>query len=39
MHLTALAKSRYTTKAFDASRRVPQGVIDTLLEQLRHSPS
>jgi nitroreductase/dihydropteridine reductase len=39
MQLTALAKSRYTTKAYDASRKIPQETIDTLLDQLRHSPS
>ena len=39
MQLTALAKSRYTTKAFDADRKIPQDTVDTLLEQLRHSPS
>lgn len=39
MQLTALAKSRYTTKAYDASRTIPQETINELLEQLRHSPS
>ena len=39
MQLTALAKSRYTTKAYDASRTIPQEAINELLEQLRHSPS
>jgi len=39
MQLTALAKSRYTTKAFDATRKIPQETVDTLLDQLRHSPS
>ncbi|MFJ3469637.1 oxygen-insensitive NAD(P)H nitroreductase [Pseudomonas sp. NPDC090201] len=39
MQLTALAKSRYTTKAYDNSRKIPQESIDTLLDQLRHSPS
>lgn len=39
MEIASLAKRRYTTKAFDASRRIPQAAIDTLLEQLRHSPS
>lgn len=39
MQLTALAKSRYTTKAYDASRKIPQETIHELLEQLRHSPS
>ncbi|RAU42445.1 MULTISPECIES: oxygen-insensitive NAD(P)H nitroreductase [unclassified Pseudomonas] len=39
MQLTALAKTRYTTKAYDATRKVAQETIDTLLDQLRHSPS
>ncbi|UZJ61027.1 oxygen-insensitive NAD(P)H nitroreductase [Pseudomonas sp. KU26590] len=39
MQLTSLAKSRYTTKAYDASRKIPQETINELLEQLRHSPS
>ncbi|MDH0729834.1 oxygen-insensitive NAD(P)H nitroreductase [Pseudomonas sichuanensis] len=39
MDTVALAKRRYTTKAYDASRRIPQATIDALLEQLRHSPS
>ncbi|CAM4083207.1 Oxygen-insensitive NAD(P)H nitroreductase [Pseudomonas reidholzensis] len=39
MDTVALAKRRYTTKAYDASRRIPQATVDTLLEQLRHSPS
>lgn len=39
MHLIDLAKQRYTTKAFDPSRKVPQETVDALLEQLRHSPS
>jgi nitroreductase/dihydropteridine reductase len=39
MQLTALAKSRYTTKAYDASRKIPQETIHELLEQLRQSPS
>ncbi|WP_449432249.1 oxygen-insensitive NAD(P)H nitroreductase [Pseudomonas putida] len=39
MDTVSLAKNRYTTKAYDASRRIPQATIDALLEQLRHSPS
>lgn len=39
MDTVALAKRRYTTKAYDASRRIPQATVDALLEQLRHSPS
>ncbi|MHC6225068.1 oxygen-insensitive NAD(P)H nitroreductase [Pseudomonas sp. X10] len=39
MELASLAKRRYTTKAFDGTRKIPQETIDTLLDQLRHSPS
>lgn len=39
MDTVALAKRRYTTKAYDAARRIPQATVDALLEQLRHSPS
>ncbi len=39
MDTVSLAKRRYTTKAYDASRRIPQATVDALLEQLRHSPS
>ncbi|MBK4987935.1 MULTISPECIES: oxygen-insensitive NAD(P)H-dependent nitroreductase NfsB [Pseudomonas] len=39
MDTVSLAKRRYTTKAYDASRRIPQATLDALLEQLRHSPS
>ncbi|MBJ9976421.1 oxygen-insensitive NAD(P)H nitroreductase [Pseudomonas sp. S75] len=39
MDTVTLAKRRYTTKAYDASRVIPQATIDALLEQLRHSPS
>ncbi|MGE7991900.1 oxygen-insensitive NAD(P)H nitroreductase [Pseudomonas sp. NPDC089554] len=39
MDTVTLAKRRYTTKAYDASRKIPQETIDALLEQLRHSPS
>ncbi|HGM5582948.1 TPA: oxygen-insensitive NAD(P)H nitroreductase [Pseudomonas putida] len=39
MDTVTLAKRRYTTKAYDASRRIEQATIDALLEQLRHSPS
>lgn len=39
MDTVTLAKRRYTTKAYDASRKIPQATVDTLLEQLRHSPS
>ncbi|MFB4394209.1 MULTISPECIES: oxygen-insensitive NAD(P)H nitroreductase [unclassified Pseudomonas] len=39
MDTVTLAKRRYTTKAYDAGRKIPQETIDALLEQLRHSPS
>lgn len=39
MDTVSLAKRRYTTKAYDASRQIPQATVDALLEQLRHSPS
>jgi nitroreductase/dihydropteridine reductase len=39
MSLVSLAKSRYTTKSYDATRKIPQASIDVLLDQLRHSPS
>lgn len=39
MDTVSLAKRRYTTKAYDAARKIPQATIDALLEQLRHSPS
>ncbi|MBC3419574.1 MULTISPECIES: oxygen-insensitive NAD(P)H nitroreductase [unclassified Pseudomonas] len=39
MDTVTLAKRRYTTKAYDASRKIEQATIDALLEQLRHSPS
>lgn len=39
MNYLAASRYRYTTKAFDAARRVPDAQIDELLEALRHSPS
>lgn len=39
MELATLAKSRYTTKAYDETRKIPQATLDALLDQLRHSPS
>ncbi|BDM23557.1 oxygen-insensitive NAD(P)H nitroreductase [Pseudomonas sp. NPDC089428] len=39
MDTVSLAKRRYTTKAYDAARKIPQATVDALLEQLRHSPS
>lgn len=39
MDTVTLAKRRYTTKAYDAARKIPQATVDTFLEQLRHSPS
>jgi len=37
MDTVSLAKRRYTTKAYDAARKIPQATVDALLEQLRHS--
>ncbi|NML17185.1 oxygen-insensitive NAD(P)H nitroreductase [Azohydromonas caseinilytica] len=39
MNVLATARHRYTTKAFDAQRRIPQATIDELKELLRHAPS
>jgi nitroreductase/dihydropteridine reductase len=39
MNVLAAAQHRYTTKAYDATRRIPQATIDELKELLRHSPS
>ncbi|WP_437882837.1 oxygen-insensitive NAD(P)H nitroreductase [Pseudomonas sp. LRF_L74] len=39
MSLSSAAKTRYTTKAYDANRKIPQETIDDLLDLLRHSPS
>ncbi len=39
MNLSSIAQTRYTTKAYDAQRSVPQATINELLELLRHSPS
>ncbi len=39
MSLLAAARSRYTTKAYDPARTLPQAQVDELLALLRHSPS
>lgn len=39
MSLTAAAKRRYATKAYDPSRTIAQETVDELLELLHHSPS
>ena len=39
MDTVTLAKRRYTTKAYDASRKIPEETLHALLEQLRYSPS
>ncbi|MBN8749407.1 Oxygen-insensitive NAD(P)H nitroreductase [Xylophilus ampelinus] len=39
MNFLAATRYRYTTKAYDATRRIPEAQIDELLEGLRHSPS
>jgi nitroreductase/dihydropteridine reductase len=39
MNVLATAQSRYTTKAYDASRRIPQATLNELQELLRFAPS
>ena len=39
MNFLAATRYRYTTKAYDATRRIPEAQLDELLEGLRHSPS
>ena len=39
MDILELARTRYTTKHYDASRRIPDALMDELLEVLRLSPS
>jgi nitroreductase/dihydropteridine reductase len=39
MNVLAAAQSRYTAKAYDASRRIPQATVNELLELLRFAPS
>ncbi|MFZ3283959.1 oxygen-insensitive NAD(P)H nitroreductase [Pseudomonas sp.] len=39
MDLVSLAKRRFTTKVFDADRKIPRHTLELLLEQLRNSPS
>jgi nitroreductase/dihydropteridine reductase len=39
MNLVSTAQARYTTKAFDPTRRIPADQIDALLTALRASPS
>ncbi|WP_157270019.1 oxygen-insensitive NAD(P)H nitroreductase [Azohydromonas aeria] len=39
MNVLATAQRRYTTKAFDAARRIPDATIAELKELLRHAPS
>lgn len=39
VNVTAHAKMRYTAKAFDSTRRIPETVINELRELLRNSPS
>lgn len=39
MNTITAARNRYTTKAYDASRKIPQEQIDELLEVMRLSPS
>jgi nitroreductase/dihydropteridine reductase len=39
MNVLATAQRRYTTKAFDAARRIPQATVNELQELLRFAPS
>lgn len=39
MSLVDISRTRYTTKAYDASRKIPQAQVDELLTLLRNSPS
>ncbi|MCY1398851.1 Oxygen-insensitive NAD(P)H nitroreductase [compost metagenome] len=39
MNLASLATQRYTTKAYDPARRIPQETIDELLTMLHQAPS
>ncbi|QGZ66464.1 oxygen-insensitive NAD(P)H nitroreductase [Paraburkholderia acidisoli] len=39
MNLSRFAKARHSTKAFDASRKIPAAVIEELKELVRFSPS
>ena len=39
MDLLNISKTRYTTKAYDASRKIPQAQFERLLEILRLAPS
>ena len=39
MDVLTVSKNRYTTKAYDASKRIPQEQFERLLEILRLAPS
>jgi len=39
MQLSQIARTRYTTKAFDGSRSIPTEQVEELLELLRQAPS
>lgn len=39
MDLLHVLKTRYTTKSYDATRRIPEETVKLLLESLRYSPS
>jgi len=39
MNLHTLSRTRYTTKAYDASKRIPDETFNELLGLLRHAPS
>lgn len=39
MDLLSISKTRYTTKAYDATKKIPQEQFERLLEILRLAPS
>jgi nitroreductase/dihydropteridine reductase len=39
MSLVTLSQTRYTTKAYDAARKIPQAQVEELITLLRNSPS
>ena len=39
MNIAQLSQTRYTTKAFDPARKIPESSIEQVLTLLRHSPS
>ena len=39
MNIAQLSQTRYTTKAFDPARKIPDASVEQVLTLLRHSPS